>query len=142
MPKSKPEIKQDIKQIQAANRMRETIRAKVYPFLLELNDSIGFSKIFLQTASSSVDSIFNEKQRIMKIEEILPRLTEIFTSEDEKLQPEYEKYRRLFEILKDETIYDFNTMIQTLPRAIETYFTQQTDKRPVMEVNIEEILGK
>jgi hypothetical protein len=76
------------------------------------------------------------------VADYLPRLTEIFTSKDKKQVEEYAKYLKLFELLKDETIGDFATMIQTLPRAIEQYFTHEQDKHSVVEVDIEKILGK
>ncbi len=139
--KTKPEIKQDIQKIQAASRMRDTIRSKVHPFLLELNDTIGFTKVFLQTSATTVENVFNRKQTIMKISDILPELKEIFTTKDEKLVGEYNKYLQLFEILKDESIYDFNVMIQSMPRVIEQFYTQEIDKNPIMEMDIEKILG-
>lgn len=139
--KTKPEIVQDFKKIEAAKRMREVVRKDIYPFLLELNDTIGYTKIFMQTCSTTVDSVYTDRQKTTKISELLPRINEIFTTKDETQKPVYEKYRRLFEILKDESIYDFNTMIQTFPRAIETYYTQQNDKRTILELDIEHILG-
>ncbi len=140
--KSKPEIKQDIKQIQAATRMREVIRTKVHPLLLELNGTIGFSKVFLQTASTAIDSLFNDKQRSTKIAEFLPKLEEVFHSADKAQQEENDKYLKLFKALETESVYDFNTMIQTMPRVIETYFTQQTDKNSILDLDIDKILGK
>lgn len=133
---------QDIQKIASANRMREVVRHTIYPFLLELNDNIGYTKIFLQTAASTVESVYTERQSTLRVSDLLPRLNEIFTSKDEAQKLEYEKYRHLFDLLKDETLRDFNTMIQSLPRAIETYFTQQIDKNSVMDVKIDEILGK
>ncbi len=140
--KSKPEIVQDTQRIQNANRMREVVRGKIYPLLLELNGTIGHSKVFLQTAATSVESAFSAKQKTFKIKDLQPDLNTVFTSKDEKIEEEYKKYRRLFEILEDETLYDFNTMIYSMPRTIESYFTQKIDKQPIMELSIEDILGK
>lgn len=135
--KKKPEIVQDIRKIQATNRMRQIIRHDVYPLLLELNGTIGYSKIFLQTCATAIESLFEEKRRTVKVSEFIPRLNELFsTNYDDK-----DKYRRLFEILKDESVVDFNTMIQTMPRVIESYFTQEIDKKKIMELDIDKILG-
>lgn len=140
--KAKPEIVQDIAKINNANRMREVVRHDIYPFLLELNNTIGHTKIFLQTAASAVESSFNERQKTVKIKDLQKRLNEVFSSKDEKTELDYSKFRKLFEVLKEETLYDFNTMVYSLPRTIESYFTQETDKNPIMELNIELILGK
>lgn len=139
--KTKKEVYSDMEKIQAANRMRETIRGRIYPFLLELNDTIGYTKIFLQTAAVALDSAYSERQGKTKVSELLPRLTEIFDLTGEH-KAENEKYLRLFDILKDETLSDFASMVETLPRAVETYFTQQMDKHPILEVKIDDILGK
>lgn len=139
--KKKPEIAQDMQKIANANRMREVVRHKIYPLLLELNGTIGHTKIFLQAAASSVESAFTEKQKTLKVKDLQSRLNEIFTSKDKPTEAEYAKYRRLFELLKEETLYDFNTMVYSMPRTIEAFFTQQADKEQIMELNIEKILG-
>ena len=140
--KSKPEIVQDLAKVTNANRMREVVRDVVYPFLLELNNTIGHSKIFMQAAATAVENTFSEKQKTVKIRELLPRLNEVFTSKDTKTEEEYAKYRRFFSLMADETLYDFNTMIYSMPRTIESYFTQKVDKNPIMDLKIEDILGK
>ncbi len=139
--KSKPEIKQDLDKIVNATRMREVVRNTIYPFLLELNNTIGHTKIFLQAAASAVESAFAEKQRTLTVKDLQPRLNDIFTSKDKATEAEYEKYRRLFKLLENETLYDFNTIIYSMPRTIESFFTQQADKQPIMELNIDKILG-
>lgn len=138
--KSKKEVVVDIKAAQEADRKRKIVRETIYPFLLELNDTIGYTKVFLQASTTAIETTFNEKQKEIKIGDLIPRLTEVFTGL-EKNRPEAEKYLRLFELLKQETVLSFRSMIQELPRYIESYFTQQTDKNPVLNIPIEKILG-
>ncbi len=139
--KSKKEVVHDIKAVQNAERMRKVIREKVFPFMLELNDTIGYTKIFMQTATTAVENNFNELQRTTKVETLLPRLREVFTQLDKKAQPEMDKYITFLELMKDETVFDFITMIQHLPRVIEGYFTHETSKKPILELPIDKILG-
>jgi len=137
--KTKSEIVADLKTIQNTDRMRKIVQDVVYPFLLELNDTIGFTKIFLQSAATAVDSTFSEMQRTVKIEDLLPKLKEVFSNKDKQL--EMDKYIKLFELLKDESVFNFSSMIQYMPRVIEQYFTKEADKHPVLDIPINKILG-
>jgi len=133
--KSKKEVVVDIKTAQNVERMRKVVREVLYPFMLELNDTIGFTKIFLQTAATGLDNVFNETQRTVKVGDLMPRLKEVFTGND------MDKYIRLFELLKDETVFDFTTVISSMPRVIEQYFTKEMDKNPVLDIPIDKVLG-
>ena len=133
--KSKKEVVVDIKTAQNVERMRKVVREVLYPFMLELNDTIGFTKIFLQTAATGLDNVFNETQRTVKVGDLMPHLKEVFTGND------MDKYIRLFELLKDETVFDFTTVISSMPRVIEQYFTKEMDKNPVLDIPIDKVLG-
>lgn len=135
--KTKPQIVQDIKAVQEADRLRKMVREQVYPFLLALNDSIGFTKIFLQVCSVSADTAFNNLSKEMKVSELMPKLREVFS----KKNSENEKYIQFFEMFKDENVSTFTSLVETMPRMIEKYFTQEVDKRPILELPIEKVLG-
>ncbi len=139
--KTKPQVVQDIKAVQEAERKRELIRKVIFPFMLELNDSIGFVKIFLQTAATAAESVADEKKNKLKIVDLIPRIKEVFKYNDKKVDAELQKYIRLFDLLKDETVHDFGIIIQTMPRVIEQYFIKEADKSPIMNVPIDKILG-
>lgn len=139
--KSKKEITQDINQINKANHLREKMKKDIYPIMLELNDSIGFTKIFLQTAAVTVESESSKRIGEMKVNELIPRLNEVFTSKDEKTESQYFYYRKLFDTMKDETVQDFVSLIEMAPRYIEKFFTQEVDKKPIIELPIDKILG-
>lgn len=131
--KTKQEIVQDLKLIEETKRKRKIVKDVVYPFLLELNNTIGYTKIFLQTIATALETAFHKKQKEMKVSEFIPQIKEVFGKE--------EKYVRLLEVLKDETVYDFLTLIQVMPRVIEGYYTKEVDKNPIMELPIDKILG-
>lgn len=139
--KSKKEIVNNIKEVQEADRKRKLVREVIFPFMLELNDNIGFTKVFMQTAATTLESTFNARQRNVKVGDVLPEIKEILSYKDKKVDAELQKYIRLFELLKDETVFDFLTLIQTMPRVIEQYFTRETDKHPIIDVDINKILG-
>lgn len=140
--KTKPEIVQDIRKVQDADARRKIVKEVIYPFLIELNDTIGFSKIFLQSASTALEGAFEGQNRVQKVGDFIPRLKEIFpTGVKEKNSVQNEKYLRLFELLKDETVYSFAVMIQEMPRRIEQMFTYENDKRPILDLDINKLLG-
>lgn len=139
--KTKKEISQDIQQINKANHLRDIITNKVHPILLELNNTIGFTKIFLQTAAVSVETESSKRASQIKVSELTPRLNEIFTSKDKETENQYFYYRKLFEAMKDETVQDFVSLIEMTPRYIEKFFTQEVDKKPIIELPLEKILG-
>ncbi len=135
--KSKKEVVQDIKANQETDRLRKVVREEVYPFLLELNDNIGFSKIFLQTCAVSIDSAFNAISKEMKVKELIPRLEELYSGDNDQNK----KYMNFFKRFENESVSTFVSLIESTPRHIERYFTQEVDKRPILELPIEKILG-
>lgn len=135
--KTKQEIVHDIKTVQDTDRLRVLVKDKIYPFLLQLNDTIGFAKIFLQVSSVSVESAFSNISKDMKVGELIPKLREVFKDSS----PENQKYLEFFELMKDESISTFGSLMSATPRQIEAYFTQQVDKNPIMELPIDRVLG-
>lgn len=139
--KSKKEIVADIKQVQNAERMRELVRKDIYPFLLQLNNTIGYSKIFLQTSATALDSAYTARQRDTKVSEFIEDLKKVFVAQDPKQQAEMDKYIQFFELLKNESLHDFQSMVATLPRVIDSYFTHEKDKAPILDLDVNKILG-
>jgi len=134
--KTKKEIVTDIKTAQETERKRELIRKVIYPFLLELNDTIGFTKIFLQSSAAALESAFNETSKKVKVKDLIADLKEKIKDDEEG-----KKYIRFYELLQNETASDFTSMIEMMPRMMEQYFTQQTDKHPILDVDIDKLLG-
>jgi len=86
----------------------------------------------------ALERTFNDKQKEIKVEEFLPKLRETFKGDK---QNELDLYIQFFELLKNESISDFTSLIEEIPRVVENYFTRQNDKRSVKDIPIEEILG-
>lgn len=136
--KTKKEVVKDIKDLQETERKRKLIKETIFPFLIKLNETIAYTKVFLQGSAMALERTFNDKQKEIKVEEFLPKLRETFKGDK---QSELDLYIQFFELLKNESISDFTSLIEEIPRVVENYFTRQNDKRSVKDIPIEEILG-
>jgi len=143
--KSKKEVVVDIKvnqeeekKKQNAERMRTLMREKIFPFLLGIKETVGYTKLFLQSSTIALERVYQDKQKEIKVEEFLPRLREIFTGDK---QSEKDLYIQFYELLKDENIEDFTNLLETFPRYIEQYFTKEADKQSVDKIPLEKLLG-
>lgn len=143
--KSKKDIVSDIQLVQDADRRRSLIKDVLFPYLVEINDNIAYSKVFLQAFSGLVNGVFDEQRKTTTVGQITPRLierlNEIFKVKDEDQKKEYDRYYKLVELLKDISIQDL-TYATELPRYIDGYIIKNTDKNSISTVPIDEILGK
>ena len=135
--KTKKEIVKDIKEVQEATRKRELVRNVIFPFLLRMNESVAYTKVFLQSFALGLDSVFNEREKTTKVSEFIPRLKEVFTGEK---QSEKDLYIQLYEMLKDESVADTVSISEMMPRIFEHYFTKMSEKKSVADIPIEELL--
>jgi len=135
--KSKKEIVSDIKASQEAERMRKLIREDIFPFLLQLNKPIGETKMFLQVASVTLDTAFSGLSKEMKVGDLINKFEHLFSddTDDNKM------YMKFFEKFKDEPLSSFTSILEETPRRIEMFFTQETNKHPVLDIPIDKILG-
>lgn len=135
--KTKPEIVKDIKEVQEASRKRELVRSVIFPFLVNLKETVGYTKVFLQTFALALDRVFEEKGKSIKVSEFIPRLKEIYTGDK---QSENELYIQLYELLKDESVSDAVSIAEMMPRIFEQYFTKTSEKKSITDIPIEELL--
>ncbi len=143
--KSKKEIVSDIQLVQDTKRRRVLVRDILFPYLVEIEGTIGYSKLFLQSLSGLVNTVFDKQRKTTTItqlqEKLDERLKEIFVLSDPEQKKEYEKYTNLIHRLKDVSVDDFSYATE-LPRFVDGYFLQQQDKKKITEINIDELLGK
>ena len=135
--KTKKEIVVDIKIAQETERIRTMVREKLFPFLLELNNTIGYTKIFMQVASVTIDTAFNNLSKEMKVKELIPKFENLY-KEDNK---DNEMYLKLFNLFGEETVSTFASLMEATPRQIERYFTKDIDTKPIIDLPIDKILG-
>jgi hypothetical protein len=143
--KSKKEIVSDIQLVTDANRRRSLVKDVLFPYLVEVNETIGYSKVFLQAFSGLVNGVFEETRKKTTISQLNPRLTEklqeIFKLSDPEQKKEYDRYLKLTEIMQDISVQDL-TYATELPRYIDGFLLQGKNKESISTVPIEEILGK
>lgn len=135
--KTKKQVVNDIKQVQEADRLRKSVREVVYPFLLELNNTVGYAKLFLQVCAVTVESAFNNTSKEKKVGDFMETFVTLFKDPTD----ENKKYLEFLGLMKDETISSFVSLIEQTPRAIEKYYVQKADKMLVLDMPIDEILG-
>jgi hypothetical protein len=149
--KTKKEIVKDIKlnktQIEDAERRRSLVKNIIYPHLVKMNETIAYSKVFLQAFHSLADGVFNDLAKITTIgaieEGIKAKLEDIFDTNDKVQREEMQKYLDFIEVLKFVPVQDL-VYAAELPRYIDGYFTKDKDKAKMETINlkiIEEILG-
>lgn len=127
----------DIKVAQETTRMRALVRDGIYPFLLELNETIGYSKIFIQMMATTVESTFEASKKDVKVRDLMPKYKELFNKDSD----EHKKYLSFLDKFGDETVSSFVGLLQMMPRFIESHFTKEVDKRPILDLPIDKVLG-
>lgn len=142
--KSKKDIVSDIQLVQDAERRRALIKDIVFPYLLEVNDNIGYSKVFLQSFSGLVNGEFDKTRKTTTVghlrDSIIAHLDTIFTKSDPIQNKEYERYVNFLNKLEDISVQDF-TYAAELPRYIDGFITKDKDKGSISEIDITKILG-
>jgi hypothetical protein len=142
--KSKKEIISSIQLNQNAEKVRSIIKGKVYPFLTKDPESISYCKLFLQSLSGLVSGVYEEKAKVITINDLLPRLTErlneIFQISDKVQKKEYERYLGFLTELKELSVHDL-TYITELPRYIDGLLLLKSGKEKISTISIDELLG-
>lgn len=142
--KSKKEIVSDFHQIEDAKRRRALIKDVVFPYLVEMNDTIGYSKIFLQSFSGLLEGVLEESRKTITVgmihDKVLNKLDSIFKTSNADQKKEYDRYLALACKLKDVSIQDFSYAAE-MPRYMDGYMTKDTNKQPVSIINVDELLG-
>lgn len=133
--KEAEEKKRQEKLVENANRKRVIVREKVYPLLLDLNEDIRYSKIFVHTGATAIRQAFDNLMLTMKVSEL--NIEQYFDPKNEKLKD----YHRLFEILKDETINDALSIVREMPDKIDNFFFHEMEKKRINELDIDKLLG-
>jgi hypothetical protein len=142
--KSKGEIVSELHQVEDAKRRRALIKDVIFPYLNAVNESIGYSKIFLQSFSGLMEQAFEESRKLttvgMLADKMKRRLENLFKLSDKGQKQEYERYMALIAKLHDISIQDFSYAAE-MPRYIDGYMTRDTNKQPITTINVDELLG-
>ena|ERR1035437_9299072 len=142
--KTKKEIVSDIQLTEDATRRRSLVRDIIFPFLVETKETIGYSKIFLQSFSGLVNTIFDERAKKTTLIDLTPRITErlseIFDVKNVEQKKEYDRYFSLLEKLKDISVQDLSYAAE-LPRYLDGFILQEKGKELISTIPIDKIMG-
>ncbi len=142
--KKRAEIVSDVMAERDAARRRALISDTIFPYLVEMGDTIGYSKVFLQSFSGLAETAFETTRKNTTIgdlsETLKSRLGSIFTISDPVQKKEYDRYMGLVDKLVDVPIQDLAYAAE-LPRYIDGYITKNKDKESISTVDIKSILG-
>ncbi len=142
--KSKKEIVSQMQLVDDANRRRALIKDVIFPYILELNDTIGYSKVFIQALSGMVNGVFDDTRKSTTVghisDSLIAKLDSIFNKNDVEQKKEYDRYVTLVGKLKDISIQDLTYALE-LPRFIDGYTTKNIDKGSISTIDINAILG-
>ncbi len=142
--KTKEALVSEIQLTSDANRRRALIKDIIFPYLVEVNETIGYSKIFLQSFSGLMEGVFEQTRKTTTIgmirEKIVEKLKSIFTLSDADQKREYDRYVVLMDKLLEVSIQDLAYAAE-LPRYLDGYMTKDTNRQPINTVKIDELLG-
>jgi len=143
--KSKKDIVSDIQLVKDADRRRALIKGVIFPYLVRLNDTIGYSKVFLQAFNALINGVYDSRRNTTTVVQITPeivaKLQTVFDLKDPEQKKEYNRYVELVNLIKDVSIQDL-TYATELPRYIDGYLLSKKDKELVGTISIDEIMGK
>ncbi len=142
--KTKKELVSDIQLTQDAERRRALIRDILFPYLIKMNETIAYSKVFLQSISGLVEGVYEENRKKTTIyhleDRIIAKLKSVFTTSDPVQKKEYDRYVELVGLLKDVSIQDLSYATE-LPRYIDGYLMKDIGKESISKVPVEKLLG-
>ena len=143
--KTKPEIVSDIQLVQDAARRRALVKDILFPYLVNLDESIAYSKIFLQAYSGLIEGVYEDNRKRTTVghleDKIIEKLSNTFTLSDPESKKEYDRYVGITKQLKDISIQDLSYATE-LPRFIDGYMMKDSGKAKIKTIPIDELLGK
>lgn len=142
--KSKKDIVSDLQLVQDAERRRALVKDILFPHLVEINESVGYSKVYLQALSGIINGVYEDMRKTTTVgqleKKIIEKLDGIFDKKDKQQKQEYERYVSIISKMNDISVQDFSYAAE-LPRFIDGFLMKNEDKKPITVVDINAILG-
>ena len=133
--KTKKELVQHQQLVQRADRLKEVLKTKVFPFLKDMNEDVRYTKIFVEAASTAVRMEFDNGRKKTPIGSL--EMHKLFDQKEEKTK----KYNELYALLGDMSVADFEEVLGELPRMIDGYVLMQNSKKKLNELDLDALLG-
>lgn len=138
--KTKKEVVSDIQLRTDAERRRALIRDVIFPYLLDMNQDIQSSNVFLQAFSGLIEGIYEERRRLTTVgsmsDSIKDRINTVFAGNE----IEKKRYINFVSKLNDISIQDLAYAAE-LPRFIHGFMIKNKGKELISNIPIDEILG-
>ncbi len=143
--KTKKDIVSDMQLVQDAERRRSLIKDILFPYLIELEDSVAYSKLLLQSYAGLIEGVYETERKKITVgmlgDKIENKLRSIFSISRPEQKKEFDRYMELTKRLHDISIQDLAYGTE-LPRFIDGYLMAEYGKKTIKEVDIEKIMGK
>jgi len=123
-------LKESIKQREELGRLRKLVKEGIYPLVLETSDNIEDAQTFVAALSMAVKQSFNNLMTKTKVSDL-----EIgnYLIDNEKS----ERYKRLLDIIKDETITGALMLLDGFSQPIQLALREENLKRSLKELNVD-----
>ena len=135
IPKSKPEIIDTLLLKQEADRQREILTEKIFPYLIKADQELKFLKVALQVSCLAANQSFDRGKKTTTIKDL--KVADFVNKDNE----DYEFYIGLFNLLEDESVQSFNTLLSNLPTYIDGYFESINGKKKMTDLDLNAIIG-
>jgi len=124
------QLKESIKQREELGRLRKLVKEGIYPLVLETSDNIEDAQTFVAALSMAVKQSFNNLMTKTKVSDL-----EIgnYLIDNEKS----ERYKRLLDIIKDETITGALMLLDGFSQPIQLALREENLKRSLKELNVD-----
>lgn len=122
-PKTKEQILQGMKNVQEAKRLRVFVKDKFYPALLTASTSIEDAKYLLQSFSNMLMEQFLSKMKETKFVELK------LEDKLDPTSPQYEEYKNIIAIFKDEDVFSSRELIEGMKGEIESLIMNEMKGR-------------
>jgi len=130
--KTKEQLIAEMEQTKKVNQQRQVVKEKIYPFLLEKSESIEDAKVFMSAIGISIKQAYLNGMKDTPLGDL--KMVEMLDIKGAN----YQRYKDLFEILKDYSITDALKLIEGMPGEIDISIREemQTRKLDTLKVKL------
>lgn len=129
--KTKEQLLAEVAQKKEVVRLRAIVKEELYPTLCTSTQNIEEAKALLAIVSTTIKQKFNAALLEKKVSEL--NIIEIL----DKTSPKYEVYKKVMEILNNESISVATSMLEGMGQQIDSTIRKEMSTRGLTTINIE-----
>jgi hypothetical protein len=122
-PRSKEQIADGIKRVQEAKRMREFVKTKFYPALINASTSIEDAKFLLGGFSNMIMETFLAQMKEKKFIEL--KLHEKL----DKKSPMYKQFVDMLSLFSDENVFTARELVEGMKNEVQMFIDTEMKER-------------